>query len=118
VLKLYVAQLVAVLKEVHFLQSRDYENIPEGALQLYTRQNELRKFVIDLDLTIYFYNKIRQTVLEVEYPLIENQLNDIDDKLTRAENSLTWNSDGTVVKAIYSTCSTENDNFTTKNDTL
>lgn len=89
---------MAVLKEVHFLQSREYENVPEGALELYSRRNELRKYVIDLDLTIYFYNKIRQTVLEVEYPLIENQLNEIDHKLLRAENSLTWNSEGTVIR--------------------
>lgn len=83
-----------MLKEVHYLQSRAYENIPPGALDLYARRDQLRKYVINLDLTIYYYNKIRQTVLEVEYPLIENQLSDIDKKLLRAENSLTWNSEG------------------------
>jgi len=91
-----VAQLVAVLKEVHYLQSREYENIPDRAVELYSRRDELRKYVINLDLTVHFYNKIRQTVLEVEYPLIENQLNDIDEKLLQAENSLTWNSEGTA----------------------
>ena len=89
-----VTQLVAVLKEVHFLQSRAYENIPGGALELYSRREELRKYAINLHLTVHFYNKIRQTVLEVEYPLIENQLNNIDEKLLQAENCLTWNSEG------------------------
>jgi len=96
-LKLFVSQLVAVLKEVHYLQSRAYENIPDRAVELYSRRDELRKYVINLDLTVHFYNKIRQTVLEVEYPLVENQLNNIDEKLLQAENSLTWNSEGTVV---------------------
>ena len=92
-----MVQLVAVLKEVDFLQSREYENIPGGALELYARRDELRKYVINLDLTVHFYNKIRQTVLEVEYPLIENQLSDIDNKLLQAENSLTWNDAGITV---------------------
>jgi len=90
-------QLVAVLKEVHYMKSRDYENVPDGALELYERRDELRKFVINLELTVHFYNRIRRTVLEVEYPLVEDQLIDIDKKLSHAENSLTWNSPGTTL---------------------
>jgi len=89
-----VRQLVAVLKEVNYLQSRSFENVPDRAIELHSRRDELRKYVINLDLIVHFYNKIRQTVLEVEYPLVENQLNGIDDKLQQAENSLTWNSEG------------------------
>ena len=86
---------MAVLKEVNYMESRSYENIPAGALELYSRRDELRKYVINLNLSVHFYNRIRQTVLEVEYPLIEKQLIDIDSKLLQAENSLTWNSQGT-----------------------
>jgi len=95
-IKMCLWQLVAVLKEVNYLQSRSYENVPDGALELFSRRDELRKYVINLELAVHFYNKIRQTVLEVEYPLIENQLRDIDDKLVLAETSLTWNSQGTT----------------------
>jgi len=95
-LKLCVTQLVTVLKEVYFLESREYENVPSQALELYSRRDELRKYVINLNQTVYYYNKIRETVLEVEYPLIESQLTDIDRKLLQAENSLTWNSEGTA----------------------
>jgi len=86
-----------VLKEVHYIESRHYENVPAEATQLYSRRDELRKYVINLELLIYFYNKIRQTVLEVEYPLIEGRLSDIDEKLLQAENSLTWNSPGMLL---------------------
>ena len=79
------------------MKSRDYENVPDGALELYERRDELRKFVINLELTVHFYNRIRRTVLEVEYPLVEDQLIDIDKKLSHAENSLTWNSPGTTL---------------------
>ena len=94
---MWFAQLVAVLKEVHYMESRAYENVPSGALELYARRDELRKYVINLELAVHFYNRIRRTVLEVEYPLIENQLSDIDNKLLQAENSFTWNSPGTAV---------------------
>lgn len=37
-----------------------------------------------------WYNKIKQTVLEVELPLIRAKLEAIDLQLTRAESDLTW----------------------------
>ena len=42
---------------------------------------------------VFLYNKVRRTVLEVEYPLIEDQLNDIDSELKKGEETLKWNSD-------------------------
>lgn len=40
------------------------------------------------------YNKVLKTVLEVEYPLIQGQLQDIDLKLKEAEETLTWKTEG------------------------
>ncbi len=37
---------------------------------------------------------MRETTLEVEFPLIEGQLEEIDVILEKAEKDLTWNSDG------------------------
>ena len=34
------------------------------------------------------------TVLEVEYPLVEKQLDDIDTQILKAEKELNWNSEG------------------------
>ncbi len=86
--------MVAVLREVKYLLIRAEENIPESASALYTKHETLRKYVANLDLTVAWYNKIRTTVLEVEFPLIEGQLADIDRNLERAEKSLNWNADG------------------------
>ncbi len=86
-------QLVAVLREVKYLEVRGEEEIPQSASEIYGRNETLRMYVANLDLTVQWYNKVRETILEVEYPLIESQLEDIDQQLQRAENDLSWNSD-------------------------
>lgn len=89
-----VEQLVAVLREVKYLTMRETENIPTSASELYVKNDTLLSYVANLDLTVAWYNKIRETVLEVEYPIIENQLNAIDSQLHRAEQDLNWISNG------------------------
>ena len=87
-------QLVAVLREVKYLLIRAQEDIPQSTSSIYAKHETLRQYVANLDLTVAWYNKVRTTVLEVEYPLIEKQLNDIDRNLERAERDLNWNADG------------------------
>lgn len=87
-------QLVSVLQEVKYLEATSLEPVPPTADHVYSLRDTLRKYVINLDLTVYWYNKVRQTVLEVEYPLIEHQLAEIDLQLHKAENELTWKSEG------------------------
>jgi dynein heavy chain len=85
---------VAVLREVKYLQQRGTENIPGSAGGLYEQNDMLLKYVANLDLTVTWYNKIRETVLEVEYPIIEAQLKAIDSHLHRAEHEMNWTIDG------------------------
>ena len=42
----------------------------------------------------YCAAQVRQATLEVEYPLIEGQLDEIDQQLQRALQELNWNSEG------------------------
>lgn len=39
------------------------------------------------------YNKLKQTLLEVEYPLVEDELRAVDEQLQAATTSLTWQGD-------------------------
>lgn len=87
-------QLVAVLREVKYLLIRNMEEIPRSASELYANNDTLLMYVAHLDLTVAWYNKIRETVLEVEYPIIEGQLQTIDKQLHQAEHTLDWQSDG------------------------
>lgn len=86
-------QLVAVLREVKYLEIRGSEEIPESAAAIYSKNDTFRQYVANLDLTVQWYNKVRTTVLEVEYPLVEGQLEQIDVQLQRAEKDLNWNSE-------------------------
>lgn len=82
-----------MLREVHYLEKRSVEEIPGDAAELFSKNETFRKFRANLDLTVAWYNKVRQTVLEVEYPLIEQQLATIDSQLEKAEKSLNWTND-------------------------
>ena len=95
-------QLIAVLREVHYLEVREQEGIPESAATIYSKNEMFRKYLGNLDLTVLWYNKIRETVLEVEYPLIERQLEEIDNQLLKAETELNWNAEGLFLQRFLS----------------
>jgi dynein heavy chain len=89
-------QLVSTLREVKYLELRDQpdESIPEQAAAMFSRNETYRKYLSNLDLTVAWYNKIRDTILDVELPLIADQLQEIDSQLEQALTTLTWDSDG------------------------
>ena len=93
-------QLVAVLREVHYLNQRKYGQeehpVPESAVTIYSENEIFLKYLHNLTLVQDLYNKVRETILDVEYPLIEQELRGIDDKLNQAIHSINWTSEGTV----------------------
>ena len=91
-------QLVALLREVKYLEMQKEENraIPEKAAAVFAQNETYRKYLQNLDVTVHLYNNIRETVLDVEYPLIEGQLNAIDVQLERAISELNWTSEGNM----------------------
>jgi len=82
--------LETVLREVRYLEIKDRKDIPAAALEIYKENDTFLTYINNLNYTIMSYNKIRETVAEVEYPLIERQLQAIDKQLSDAENKLTW----------------------------
>ncbi|KAK1334847.1 hypothetical protein QTO34_004418 [Cnephaeus nilssonii] len=50
-------------------------------------------YIGNLELLVQAYNKLKQTLLEVEYPLIEDELRAVDEQLQAAAASLTWQDD-------------------------
>ncbi|XP_044194722.1 dynein heavy chain 9, axonemal isoform X6 [Thunnus albacares] len=88
------SQLASVLREVKYLEARQTEAIPDTAVQIYTTRGQLWQYVANLELTVGRYNKVMRSVLDVEHPLVQGQLRDIDAQLQKAEESLNWNSQG------------------------
>uniref|UniRef100_A0A667HHJ3 Dynein axonemal heavy chain 17 n=1 Tax=Lynx canadensis TaxID=61383 RepID=A0A667HHJ3_LYNCA len=88
--------LVAVLREVKYLGFQQQKEIPSSAEDLFSRHETFRKFVGNLELIVGWYNEIKTTVMDVEFPLIKSELEAIDVKLLTAETTLFWNGEGVL----------------------
>uniref|UniRef100_G1PM87 AAA+ ATPase domain-containing protein n=1 Tax=Myotis lucifugus TaxID=59463 RepID=G1PM87_MYOLU len=86
-------KLVAVLREVKYLLMLRKSDIPDSALAIFEKRNTILKYIGNLELLVQAYNKLKQTLLEVEYPLIEDELRAVDEQLQAAAASLTWQDD-------------------------
>ncbi|KAM8946996.1 dynein axonemal heavy chain 9 [Pelodytes ibericus] len=87
-------QLVSVLREVKYLQTLQMDTIPKEAEDIFATKESYRTFTANLELTANWYNKVIRTILEVEYPLVEEQLKEIDIRLKNAEEALNWKAMG------------------------
>ncbi|CAD7668337.1 unnamed protein product [Nyctereutes procyonoides] len=88
--------LVAVLREVKYLGFQQQKEIPASAENLFSQHETFRKFVGNLELIVGWYNEIKTTLTDVELPLIKSELEATDVKLSRAETTLFWNSEGVL----------------------
>ena len=68
---------------------------------MYQENEKFVNYVTNLDYTTKSYNKIRSTILDVEKPLVEKQLEEIDHKLKRAEKDLSWSTPGNIPNHLY-----------------
>lgn len=87
-------KLSAILREVHYLKLMDHDGIPDVALKMSERNEVFRKYITNLNCTIEWYNKIRRNSRDVEFHLIENEIEDIDKLIAQGQNCLNWNSEG------------------------
>ncbi|XP_075759566.1 dynein axonemal heavy chain 9 isoform X2 [Pelodiscus sinensis] len=87
-------QLISVLREVKYLAANQVEGIPETAAAIYSSKELYRRLVANLELMANAYNTVLRTVLEVEYPLVQGQLQEIDSRLKEAEETLHWRTEG------------------------
>ncbi|XP_036884188.1 dynein heavy chain 9, axonemal isoform X2 [Sturnira hondurensis] len=87
-------QLLSVLKEMRYLQLRQMKHIPDTAAAMFSSREFYRQLVAHLELMANWYNKVMKTLLEVEFPLVEKELQNIDLHLRAAEETLNWKTDG------------------------
>ncbi|KAG8321110.1 hypothetical protein J6590_052486 [Homalodisca vitripennis] len=60
-------QLTAILREVHYLQLAEKEDIPEEAIKLYEKRDVFRKYTVQLNLTIEWYVALRPYTFYLTY---------------------------------------------------
>ncbi|XP_047613271.1 dynein axonemal heavy chain 9 isoform X1 [Phacochoerus africanus] len=87
-------QLLSVLKEMSYLQPQQMKYIPKTAAAMFSSREFYRQLVANLELTANWYNKVMTTLLEVELPLVEKELQNIDLCLRAAEETLNWKTEG------------------------
>ena len=56
-------QLVAVLREVKYLEQRGVDDIPASAAKIYEKNDTFRDYINNLDLTVKWYNKVHVMTL-------------------------------------------------------
>lgn len=83
-----------MLREVKYVKLRQKEGIPSSAETLYAQNDTFFKFVANLDMSVRWYNKVRKEALDVEFPLIEDELTRLDSELQEAETGLHWKDEG------------------------
>ncbi|XP_071672368.1 dynein axonemal heavy chain 17 isoform X2 [Patagioenas fasciata] len=89
-------ELAAVLREVKYLNFQQQQGIPDSAESLFAQRDTFQKFVDNLDLIVGWYNEVKQRLLPVELPLLEEELAAVDDRLASAEQTLFWHHEGVM----------------------
>ncbi|KAL9650835.1 hypothetical protein ABK040_001885 [Willaertia magna] len=103
------AALVRLLREVNYLEKlnsfrKEDEKlqIPTEALDLFSKNEKYRTQTGSLEYVVNMYNNIQVSLLEVERPLFQKQLEKIDSILKRATNELSWKSESEIDEFLVS----------------
>ncbi|NXL38693.1 DYH17 protein, partial [Glaucidium brasilianum] len=107
-------ELVAVLREVKYLNLQGQQDIPGSAGSLFAQNETFQMFVDKLDLIVGWYNEarslfrppcspagalapqVKQKLLPVELPLVTGELEALDGRLASAEHTLFWHHEGVL----------------------
>mgnify|MGYP001374252342 CR=1 FL=1 len=85
---------LTLLNEVkHFVKEFPQWDVPQNAIAIFKRFEELRLYNNSLDRISTLYNYLKTETNDKEFRLIEGEILKIDDILERAEKDMTWNSD-------------------------
>eukprot|EP00049_Salpingoeca_infusionum_P001275 m.46981 g.46981 ORF g.46981 m.46981 type:complete len:4526 (+) comp10948_c0_seq2:170-13747(+) len=89
-------QLVSVLREVKYLKivRGETTELPESAAAIFQRNEQFHQQLGNLDIAVTEYNRIQTQLLDVEAPLIDEELAAIDAFLEKGITELNWNAPG------------------------
>lgn len=91
-------ELEAIMKELRYMKMLGIENVPEEAQKFFNRNDELYNAILILNRIVEWYNHLKKHTLPVEYNLIENEINGIDDMLMQLTDDLNWTTDSKLEK--------------------
>jgi hypothetical protein len=86
------------MKEVSFFKQLE-KQVPENAESLYEKYETYRLYQIQLTYIIYSYNRIIDTITELDYSIVADEFSFIDFELKKLINSSKWKSES--IKIIF-----------------
>jgi len=92
--------LVCLLREVKYFKllndtkddTLNYIDVPDTALQIFSKVETFRQYTGNLDLIVNTYNTMLSTLIDVERPLVQAKLDGIDKVLLKGLKHLNWKS--------------------------
>jgi dynein heavy chain len=89
--------LVRLLREVKYFLIYDVElDVPEAALEIFSRVDTYRQWTGELDVIVQKYNAVLTELLPVEEPLLEDRISKMDAVLSPGLTELKWRSDDKI----------------------
>ncbi|KAL6747291.1 flagellar outer dynein arm heavy chain beta [Haematococcus lacustris] len=85
-------ELVRMLRETKYFLLLKVE-VPEAAQTIFQHSDTFRQQISSLDLICSIYNKVQKTILDVEKPLVQQKLDDVQQALVRGQSELNWKSE-------------------------
>ncbi|KAI8900476.1 dynein heavy chain and region D6 of dynein motor-domain-containing protein [Globomyces pollinis-pini] len=84
-------KVVALLREVKYFGALSVTP-PTEAVEIYSKSETFRKYIFSLDTLSNMYNSIIKGVLDVERPLIQKKVDEIDAQIEVGVTQLNWKS--------------------------
>jgi dynein heavy chain len=94
--------LTRLLREVRFFLVFDIE-VPQAAMEMFTRFDTYRKWVGQLEQIVQMYNSVLTELLPVEEPLLEERITKMDQVLSPGLTDLKWKSEDKIPEFIETT---------------
>ena len=85
------AALVNLLRETKYFIALGVD-VPAEARNVYDRSKTFRRHIGSLDLVVAVWNRIQNTILPVELPLVRAQIDELHTRLDDGLQALDWNS--------------------------
>ncbi|GBG89561.1 hypothetical protein CBR_g49350 [Chara braunii] len=83
--------LVRLLREVKYFLLLEVQ-VPDSSQKIFKRAEIFRQQTGNLELIVNMYNGILMSLMEVEKPLVEKKMSNVDAALAKGLQSLNWNS--------------------------
>ncbi|KAJ3365528.1 hypothetical protein HDU91_002183, partial [Kappamyces sp. JEL0680] len=112
-------KVVALLREVKYFGALSVQP-PDAAVQIYSKAETFRKYIFSLDSISNTYNSIIRGVIDVERPLIQKSVDQIDSQIEVGVTQLNWKSSNIdeYIEQISTTVGTLSSNLQTMKNNL